>query len=115
MSKVILPYTLSEGQVAYATRVMANLNALLAKINHVSISGLADGDIEQALQELKFLLDQEAAADQKVLADFAYDGVKRKLVITQRDGARFEVSMAPFYNDYSGSASDTLELTVDGD
>lgn len=115
MSKVVLPYTLSEGQVAYATRVMANLNALLTKINHVSVSGLAEGDMEQALQELKYLLDREAAADQKVLADFAYDGVNRKLVITQRDGARFEVSMTPFYNDYSGAASDTLALAVDGE
>ena len=58
MSNVVLPYTLKDGQIAYATKVMANFNAILNKLNGVTIPGLPDCDMEEALQQLKYLIDR---------------------------------------------------------
>ena len=74
MSKVVLPYLLREGQVAYAARVMANFNALLDRINSVTLPGMAETDLEDAVQQLKLLLDKNAATLQQTLAGFFYDG-----------------------------------------
>ena len=115
MSKVILPYLLREGQVAYAARVMADLNALADKLNGVSVPGLADGDIESALQQLKYRLDAEAEADGRAVAGLAYDSAADELVLTLADGAAFRLSMAPFLNDHRGGSTADLTMAVDGD
>ncbi len=114
MSKVILPYILREGQIAYASRVMANLNAIIAKLNNVSIPGLMSSDVEQALIELKALIDAEAKAQNKTLTALEYDSSTHMLQIELKDGALFQLSMAPFINDYSGTDSESIATFVDG-
>lgn len=114
MAKINLPYQLREGDKAYATRLMANLEALAGKLNRVSLPGLPDTDIERALTELKLLLDAEYAADAKVIASFGYDAVTNQLVIGLKNGASYRLTMTPFVNDYYGAAENGLQVTVDG-
>jgi|GEM_PF-6979335 len=115
MSKVILPYHLQDGQKAYAAKVMADLNAIAGKLNSVSIPGLADGDLETAIQQLKLMLDREYAADAKVVDSFSYDGTGKKLVLALKDWAVFTVDMAGFVNDYSGVSGEQVEISLDGE
>ena len=115
MSGITLPYNLQDGQKAYAARLMADLNTIVGKINSVSVSGLPDGDVETALQQLKLMLDEEYAADEKVVQSFAYDGTENALTLTLRNGALFQISMRPFFNDYSGVDGSSVQVTVDGD
>lgn len=114
MSKVMLPYKLKDGQVAYANRVMANLQALADKLNGVTISGLAACDMETALQQIKYLLDAEYAADAKVVESFTYNGLDHTLELKLRDGAVFTINALPFLNDYSGAESGTIITSVNG-
>lgn len=114
MSKVVLPYILREGQIAYASRVMANLQAITAKINQVSVPGIPDSDIEQALRELKNLIDIEAKAAKRSIASFDYDSEGNMLIVRLVDGALFEISMERFINDYQGSQSGVIQTFVDG-
>lgn len=114
MSKVVLPYTLKDGQIAYATKVMANLNAMLGKLNNVSVPGLPNSDMEEALQQLKYLLDAEYAADAKVVESFTYNGTNNTLDLKLQDGALFTVDATPFFNDYAGQESDSIAVAVDG-
>lgn len=44
-----LPYRLREGQKAYAAKVMANFEALLAAYNNIHIEGLGEGDFAALL------------------------------------------------------------------
>lgn len=115
MGGVTLPYQLQDGQKAYASRLMANLQAIADKLNRVSLPGLPDADMEQALQQLKLLLDAEAAAGARTLESFAYDSAANQLQITLKNGARYTVSMAPFFNDYLGASSATADVTIDGE
>ena len=114
MSKVILPYILQEGQVAYAARVMANFNALLDKINQVTVPGLTQGDVEAVLIQLKQLLDTEMEKTGKVVADMYYDAANEELVLLREDGGRFAVSMSPFINEFLGSTGSSIDVGVDG-
>ena len=115
MSKVVLPYLLREGQVAYAARVMANFNALLDRINSVTLPGMAETDLEDAVQQLKLLLDKNAATLQQTLAGFFYDGQNQQLVISRKDGGKFKVNVADFCENYQGADSSTISVAVDGD
>lgn len=112
MSRVILPYNLQDGQKAYAAKLMANLNALAAKLNSVSLPGLADSDMETALQQLKLLLDDEYAADAKVLQSFSFDEETAMLTITLENGAVFSVDMNPLIPDISGTEGAELAVSV---
>lgn len=114
MTELTLPYTLQDGQRAYAARVMANLTAIVDKLNRVSLPGLPDCDMEEALLQLKLLLDQEYAADAKLVRDFSYDSHSNRLSITLADGALFQVDMGPFFNDYLGLNRNGLQVVVDG-
>lgn len=115
MSKVILPYTLKEGQVAYASRVMANLNALLDKLNGVTLPGMEKSDMEQALRQLKLLLDRQQDLRGRDISAFAYDSEEGCMTITLADGAVYKVDMSPFLNAYTGSGEGDITITVDGD
>ncbi len=115
MSKVVLPYHLQDGQKAYAAKLMADFNAIVGKLNSVSVPGLADGDIESALQQIKLLLDREYAAEAKVVENLAYDENSRRLVLTLKDGAIFFVDMAAFLNDYTGVSNDGVAVSLDGE
>ena len=93
MGKVNLPYNLRDGQTAYAARLMADLNVLADKLNFVRIPGLTPGDMENALIQLKMLIDEEAAADKKVVSSFFYDEMSRQLCLELRNGAVFKVDI----------------------
>ena len=114
MSNIVLPYTLKDGQIAYATKVMANFNAILNKLNGVTIPGLPDCDMEEALQQLKYLIDAEYSADAKIVESFTYNGLNNTLELQLADGALFTVDAAPFFNDYAGQESGSVNITVDG-
>lgn len=115
MGKVNLPYNLRDGQTAYAARLMADLNVLADKLNFVRIPGLTPGDMENALIQLKMLIDEEAAADKKVVSSFFYDEMSRQLCLELRNGAVFKVDIADFVRYYSGSSGDGISISVDGE
>ncbi|MEG2213851.1 MAG: hypothetical protein RRY35_08155 [Clostridiales bacterium] len=54
---VKLPYSFTDGQRAFAARLMANFNALSGALNNVSVAGLATADIETTLNTMKKLID----------------------------------------------------------
>ena len=114
MSKVVLPYKLKDGQIASAAKVMADLDAITAKLNGVEVPGLPFGDIELALQQLKYLLDAEYAADAKVVDSFTYNGADNTIELKLRDGALYTIDASPFFNDYAGADSASLTINIDG-
>ncbi|MDO4732462.1 MAG: hypothetical protein Q4B50_02955 [Bacillota bacterium] len=65
MARINLPYRFREGDRAYAAQIMADLNALAAGLNQISINGLPEGDLETVLQELKQLTEGRIPANQK--------------------------------------------------
>ena len=114
MSEITLPYNLQDGQKAYASRVMANFRALIAGLNRVSVDGLTAGDLESVLRQLKLLVDELGEDRNRGVASLTYDGAGCKLVLTLADGARYQVDMGPFINQYQGVTGDTVSVTVDG-
>ena len=114
MSEITLPYNLQDGQKAYASRVMANFRAVAGGLNCVSVDGLTAGDLESVLRQLKLLLDSLREDRNRGVASLSYDGTSRKLVLTLADGARYEVDMSRFINNYQGVSGDSVSVTVDG-
>lgn len=58
MTETQLPFQLKEGQKAYAAKVMANFNALLGKLNTLSINGEIVGSLEDFLSSLSMAIDE---------------------------------------------------------
>lgn len=114
MSHITLPYNLSDGQKAYAARVMADLEALAGQLNRVSVEGLIPGDLESVLLQLKLLLDETAAAEGRGVQELRLDTDGPCLELRLRDGAVFQADLSDCYNDYQGSESPTVAVNVDG-
>lgn len=57
MSTLQLPFQLKEGTIAYASKVMANFEAILNGINNISIDGVSKTDLQTAISALKTLID----------------------------------------------------------
>jgi hypothetical protein len=68
MSKINLPYQLRDGDKADASRLMANLEALASKMNDISLPGMPELDIEQALIQIKQMLDELAIVLTKTIS-----------------------------------------------
>lgn len=87
-----LPYKLQEGQVAYARKVMANFEALLASLNNVTVDGKT-GDLDTILQELfdRAVLTGEANSEDITFEDGEslqdkYDSGKTALALMTGEG-----------------------------
>ena len=63
MTQINLPFQLKEGQKAYAAKVMANFNALLGKLNALSINGELVGSLEDFLTSLSEMVDAAVEAN----------------------------------------------------
>lgn len=114
MSHTILPYDLQDGQKAYAARVMANFQALAGALNSVSVEGLTPGDLESVLRQLKLLLDEMSAGHSRYVTDLSYDPASRRLTLLLSDGARYDVDMRPFINEYQGTEGESVGVSLDG-
>jgi len=69
MTKITLPYSLQDGQKAYASRLMANFNAIVACFNNIEVEGLDPGSIDEiAAQLLQATNDFEAAVNASIAA-----------------------------------------------
>ena len=69
MTKITLPYSLQDGQKAYASRLMANLSAIVACFNNIEVEGLDPGSIDEvAAQLLQATNDFEAAVNASIAA-----------------------------------------------
>lgn len=69
MTKITLPYSLQDGQKAYASRLMANFNAIVACFNDIEVEGLDPGSIDEiAAQLLQATNDFEAAVNASIAA-----------------------------------------------
>lgn len=115
MSRIILPYNLQDGQKAYAARIMANFQALAGQLNQISVSGLTEGDLESVLLQMKLLLDELSAGRDRYVYDLSYDAENRRLTLLLKDGARFEVDMRPFINQYQGTEGESVAVSLDGE
>ena len=115
MSRIILPYNLQDGQKAYAARIMANFQALAGQLNEISVSGLTQGDQESVLLQMKLLLDELSAGRDRYVHDLRYDAENRRLTLLLKDGARFDVDMRPFINEYQGTEGESVAVSVDGE
>ncbi len=58
MGEITLPFQLKEGTTAYAAKVMANFNALIGKLNQLSVNGEIVGDLEDFLSLLSASIEQ---------------------------------------------------------
>lgn len=114
MTRITLPYNLQDGQKAYAARVMANFEALAGQLNQISVTGLATGDLESVLRQMKLLLDELSAGSSRYVADLSYNGEDRRLTLRLSDGAVFHVDMSPFIDEYQGLAGEAVSVSVDG-
>ncbi|MBR5430595.1 MAG: hypothetical protein IK116_08750 [Firmicutes bacterium] len=114
MSRITLPYNLQDGQKAYAARVMADFAALTGMLNQVSVDGLAPGDLENVLLQLKLLVDEVKQDQDRSVSDLSYDPLTRRLELRLMNGALYQLDMSPFLNLYLGSQSDTVAVSVDG-
>ena len=56
MAELKLPYTLKEGTVAYAAKVMGDLNVIVNFLNNISLDGATKTDLESALQEVTVMV-----------------------------------------------------------
>ena len=115
MSRIVLPYNLQDGQKAYAARIMANFQALAGQLNQISVSGLTPGDLESVLLQMKLLLDELSAGHDRYVHDLSYDAQNKRLTLTLQDGARFDVDMRPFINEYRGTEGESVAVALDGD
>lgn len=52
MAQIQLPYTLREGTIAYAAKVMGDLNVIVNFLNNISLDGATKTDLESALQKV---------------------------------------------------------------
>ena len=113
MTQITLPYNLQDGQRAYAARIMANFRALAGQLNRVSVEGLAEGDLENVLLQIKLLLDELSADQARTLSAVSYDPATQQLQLTLRNGALYQLDMSPFIDDYQGSSGQTVDVSVD--
>ena len=95
--------------------VMANFQALAGQLNNVSVNGCTPGDLESVLRQMKLLLDEIGAGRNRYVDDLSYDGANRRLTLLLHDGARFDVDMRPFINEYQGTEGESVAVSLDGE
>lgn len=64
MAKIVLPYILQEGTVAYAGKVMADFYAIMENLNNIRVEGLAAADLQTVLNALRILIDNCVVQDE---------------------------------------------------